>query len=99
MVEPGCRRCGVLSAQEERIWEDVQRYWEGGVDEPGATDEAPGFAMVGIRVAIVLVLFGAVVPGMLVTAASLIGWAVWRRRRDLVATARLPVDREGSSVP
>ena len=77
----------MLSAQEERIWQDVQRYWDVTVEEPGDPDDAPVWVMIGVRVAILLVLFGAVVPGLVVTAASLIGWGLWRARPRRVSAA------------
>jgi hypothetical protein len=77
----------VLSDQEERIWNDVLRHWDDTAAEPGDPDDAPLWAMLGVRAAVVLLLFGAVVPGLVVTAASLTGWALWCARRTEVSAA------------
>ena len=103
----------MLSRQEERVWEDVQRFWTTTAEEP-AYDEwptdfrpatvhpdpvaAPVWAVVGLRVGIVLVLLGVVVPGLVLTVASAVGW---RMRRFLhgpvgekLADLTLPVTGE-----
>jgi hypothetical protein len=111
MVGERTRRNGMLSAHEERIWDDVQRFWDVTAEEPatseqapdspsgrasGDVDDAPVWAALGVRAAVLLLLFGAVVPGLLVTAASLVGWALWHHRRTPGPTATLPVIGEHS---
>jgi hypothetical protein len=84
---------GVLSEQERQVWDDVQRFWTVTTEEPPGSrravaaswrrprrdhDDAPLWAVGGFAVAIVLVLFGAVVAGLALAAAFLLGWALWR---------------------
>jgi hypothetical protein len=81
----------VLSRQEQRVWDDVQRFWAEEVEEPSrAAPPAPSrrkpasrdvtglhvAVVVGVRIAIVLVLFGALVPGLAVGVATALGWAL-----------------------
>jgi hypothetical protein len=113
MVEGRDRRRVVLSQQEQRVWEDVQRFWTTTAEEP-AYDEwptdfrpatvhpdpvaAPVWAVVGLRIGIVLVLLGVVVPGLVVTVASAVGWGLRRFLRgpvaEKLAELTLPVTSE-----
>jgi hypothetical protein len=47
----------------------------------GDLDDAPSWAMVGLRVAIFLVLLGIVAPGLAIAGASLGAWALWHLLR------------------
>jgi hypothetical protein len=77
----------VLSSEEERIWDDVQRFWLEEADEPSLPQVAapvggsdvPTAVAVGVSSAILLLLFGAVVAALVVAAATGLGWALWRR--------------------
>ena len=83
----------MLSSQEQRVWDDVQRFWAGEVQEPSrATPPAPHrrrrasrdravlqvAVIVGVRITIVLLLFGALVPGLAVGVTTALGWALGR---------------------
>jgi hypothetical protein len=79
----------VLSSQEQQIWDEVQRFWAEEVEEPpraapsrtkGASrDQAdlPITVIVGTRITIVLVLFGAMVAALTIGIATALGWALW----------------------
>jgi hypothetical protein len=79
----------VLSSQEQRVWDDVQRFWAEEAEEPplrtpgrrrGASrDEAdlPFAVVAGVWITITLVLLGAVVAGLGVGLATGLGWALW----------------------
>jgi hypothetical protein len=83
----------VLSAQEQRVWDDVQRFWTEEVEEPSrvappapsCTGRAPRdravlqvAVVVGVRITVVLLLFSALVPGLAVGVATALGWALGR---------------------
>ncbi|WP_336026765.1 hypothetical protein [Geodermatophilus sp. FMUSA9-8] len=91
----------MLSSQERRVWADVQRSWDETAPGPaarraGATatrslpewEDAPGWVVAGAWLAIFLVLFGAVVSGVALGIATVLGWALWRRRP--ARTGRVP---------
>ena len=79
----------MLSNQEQRIWDDVQRFWAEEAEEPplpapsrahGAwRDEAelPVAVVAGAWIMITLVLFGAMIAGLAVGLATGLGWALW----------------------
>jgi hypothetical protein len=77
----------VLSSEEERIWDDVQRFWLEEADEPPLPQVAapvpgsdvPTAVVVGVSSTILLLLFGAVAAALVVAAATGLGWALWRR--------------------
>jgi hypothetical protein len=89
MVEDRQRGGVVLSSQEQQIWDEVQRFWAEEVEEPpraapsrtkGASrDQAdlPVAVIVGTRITIVLVLFGAMVAALTIGVATALGWALW----------------------
>ena len=81
----------MLSSQEQRVWDDVQRFWAEEVEEPSrAARPAPGRSdrasrdravlqvavVVGVRITVVLLLFGALVPGLAIGVATALGWAL-----------------------
>jgi len=85
----------VLSRQEQRIWDDVQRFWAAEVEEPprvvppaprhgrrASRDLAdlPAAVVAGAWITVMLVLFGAVAAGLAVGVATALGWALWRNR-------------------
>jgi Na+(H+)/acetate symporter ActP len=82
----------VLSRREQQIWDDVQRFWSVEVEEPPrAASSAPirrkrvsrdaavllATALAGAWIAILLLLVGAVLPGLAVGVATALGWALW----------------------
>ena len=85
----------MLSDQEQRVWDDVQRFWAEEVDEPprpappapdrggrswrdGAVLEVA--VVVGARITVVLLLLGALLPGLAVGVATGLGWALSHTR-------------------
>jgi hypothetical protein len=80
----------VLSSQEQRVWDDVVRFWAAEVEEPprsapsrrkGASRDdrdLPAAVVAGTWVTIAVVLLGAVVAGLAVGLATALGWALWR---------------------
>jgi hypothetical protein len=118
----------VLSSQEQQIWDDVQRFWAEEVEEPTpAARRAPhrsGRAshdravlqvavVIGSRITVVLLLLGALVPGLAVGLATALGWALshsWPRPSGQGApgtlhtgggagTAHRPADQPGHRHP
>jgi hypothetical protein len=79
----------VLSSEEERIWDDVQRFWAEEADEPPLPEVAapvpgsdvPSGVVVGVSSTILLLLFGAAVAALAIATATAVGWAVWRHWR------------------
>ena len=101
----------MLSDQEQRIWNDVQRYWTETAEPPAAErraaaymraralraqGDAPGWVAAGAWIAIFLVLFGATVAGLALGAATVAGWALWRYWPELTGQAA-PVERSSST--
>ncbi|MGY1643223.1 hypothetical protein ACI782_19120 [Geodermatophilus sp. SYSU D00703] len=83
----------MLSAEEQRVWDDVQRFWTEEIEEPPrATPSArsrrerpsrepadpPVAVVVGARITIVLILLGVLAPGLAIGVATALGWALWR---------------------
>jgi hypothetical protein len=83
----------VLNRQEQRIWDDVQRFWTAEVEEPAraapptpshstraSRDPAdlPTAVVAGAWITIMLVLFGAPAAGLAVSVATALGWVLWR---------------------
>jgi len=96
------RRCEVLSTQEQRIWDDIQRFWAETADEPAAVrraaaalrkqmrrerGELPAWVGIATWVAIFTVLFGAVATGLALGAATFVGWGLWRYWPQLAGRA------------
>ena len=94
----------MLSSQEQRVWDDVQRFWAMEAEEPPGLapsarsrewvwhdpEDLPVVVAAGVWLAIALVLFGAVLAGLAVLAASAVGWAVWKNWPRMVRLAALP---------
>jgi hypothetical protein len=86
MVEVDEKGVGVLSEHEQRVWDDVERFWAEEAEEPprpaplSPRDPAdlPALVVAGAWGAILLVLFGALAAGLAVGAATALGWALWR---------------------
>jgi hypothetical protein len=82
----------VLSSQEQRVWDDVVRFWAAEVEEPprpapsrrkGASrdhGELPAAVVAGTWITITVILLGAVVAGLAVGLATALGWALWHYR-------------------
>ena len=83
----------MLSRQEQRIWDDVQRFWAEEVEEPpraappapshrkwASRDPAdlPAAVVAGAWITLMLVIFGAPAAGLAVGVATALGWALWR---------------------
>jgi hypothetical protein len=79
----------VLSSQEQRIWDDVQRYWAEEAEEPLGPapsgrqevprDESdpPTAVVAGAWITITLVFVGAMTAALTVAIATALGWALW----------------------
>jgi hypothetical protein len=79
----------VLSSQEQRIWDDVQRFWAEDAEEPpraapsrmtaSSRDEAelPLAVVAGIWITITLVLFGGMTAALTVGVATALAWVLW----------------------
>jgi hypothetical protein len=84
--------CGVLSSQEEHVWDDIQRNWAVEAEEPprlvpsramrASDDESdvPVAVAIGARITIVLLLFGAFPAAMAVALATALGWVLGRKQ-------------------
>jgi hypothetical protein len=84
----------VLSESEQRLWDDIERFWAEEAEEP-ERPRVPGtggrrrpqsgtaalWGIIGVRVVIVLVLFGLPFAALSVAGALAIGWAVVRTGR------------------
>lgn len=85
----------MLSDHEQRVWDDVERFWAEEAEEPprpaplqrrrapGDPADLPALVVAGAWGAVLLVLFGAVTAGLAVGVAAALGWAVWRYRPQL----------------
>jgi hypothetical protein len=78
----------VLSSQEQRIWDDVLRFWaEEAAEPPLATpsaegsssdeDELPIAVVAGTWITITLILFGVMSAALAVGLTTALGWALW----------------------
>ncbi|MGR6963994.1 hypothetical protein ACU610_06005 [Geodermatophilus sp. URMC 61] len=79
----------MLSDSEQRVWDDVERFWaEDAVEPPRPVPVArpaprdlagpPALVVAGVWGAILLILLGALVAGLSVGVATALGWALWR---------------------
>jgi hypothetical protein len=71
----------VLSSQEERAWDDIQRHWS----EESRTARAhqadpPVAAHIGARITIILLLLGAAPAALAVAVATAVVWVLARNR-------------------
>jgi Protein of unknown function (DUF3040) len=103
----------VLSSHEQRIWDDIERFYAAEVEEPvlpgrrpthrrrldgRGVDDLPAAVVAGVWSTILLIIFGALVAGFAVGAATALGWLLWRywpllRGEDTAATG--PTGRAG----
>ena len=81
----------MLSRQEQQVWDDIQRFWAEEAEEPpraavlgprrtGRTAHDPDVpipVVAGAWVTILLILFGAIVPGLAVGVITAVGWLLW----------------------
>jgi hypothetical protein len=79
----------VLSSQEQRIWDEVLRFWADEVEEPPRAPssraerssrdqgELPLAVVAGTWITITLVLFGAMIAALTVGVVTALGWALW----------------------
>ena len=90
MVEVDEKGVGVLSEHEQRVWDDVERFWAEEAEEPprparlsrrrtpGDPADLPVLVVAGAWGVILLVLFGALAAGLAIGVATALGWALWR---------------------
>jgi hypothetical protein len=102
----------VLSTHEQQVWDDIERYYVPPSGEATAVgglvagqqesavptvDDLPVTVLGGAMLAIMLVIFGEVTTGLVLGAATVLGWLLWRYGWQLAAAdsaAALPVDGE-----
>jgi hypothetical protein len=83
----------VLSTHEQQVWEDIERYYAPPTGEVAGVggllaaqrekavpdvDDLPGAVLGGAMLAIMLVIFGEVTIGLVLGAATVLGWLLWR---------------------
>ena len=83
----------MFSRQEQRVWDDVQRFWAAEVEEPSRAAppapshrrrashdpaDLPAAVVAGAWITIMLVLFAAPAAGLAVGVATALGWVLWR---------------------
>jgi hypothetical protein len=101
------RRWTVLSSEERRMWHEIELFWDEETAEPSRPasptaghraprdpTDLPVAVVTAAWVTLLLFALGAVVPGLVVAAATLLGWAVWRYRPRPVG--RGPATGDGS---
>jgi hypothetical protein len=89
----GGKGVAVLSDPEQRVWNDVERFWEENAPEPPAAgrsadiprtlrprklDDAPLRLILSCWAAIFLGFFGAHAVGLALAAGAALGLAMWR---------------------
>jgi hypothetical protein len=102
----------MLSTHEQRVWEDIERYYTPPTGEVAGVggllasqrekavpdvDDLPVTVLSGAVLAILLVIFGEVTMGLVLGAATVLGWLLWRYCWQLAAegsTPALPMDGE-----
>jgi hypothetical protein len=82
----------MLTTGEQRVWDDVQRFWAEEAEEPSRppdpngsaadvvsqyADDLPFPVVAGIWIAIGLLLLGAMAASVVVGASTALGWAGW----------------------
>ena len=108
----------MLSRDEQRAWDEIRRRYAEEAEEPAGpvldltvrrprSSELAGVAVavvVASRVAVLLLLFGALSVGLAIAVATAFGWLLWRHRRLLggavippapSVTRDAPLDGEG----
>jgi hypothetical protein len=110
----------VLSHDEQRAWDEIRRRYAEEAEEPAGpvldptirrprSSEPAGVTVavvVASRVAVLLLLFGALSVGLAIAVATAFGWLLWRYRRLLgggqaartVGAPRRPPRRCGAPV-
>jgi hypothetical protein len=97
----------VLSSQELRIWDDVQRFWAMEAEEPPRLapsalsrrwgwhdqEDLPVALAAGAWITIALILFGAMIAALTAGVVTALGWALWHN------WPRLKGQRAPSSSP
>jgi hypothetical protein len=80
----------VLNDNEQRVWDDIQRFWAANGAEPSRPApflhrrvprdlaDLPALVVAGIWVAILLAILGALPAGLAVGVATAVGWVLWR---------------------
>ncbi|MGY1680137.1 DUF3040 domain-containing protein [Geodermatophilus sp. SYSU D01176] len=91
MVEVG-EEVAVLSDHEQRVWDDIERFWAEDAEEPPAArmadvpprstprtlEDAPVLVIGSFWAAVLLVLFGVHAAGLALFATAALGSALWR---------------------
>jgi hypothetical protein len=87
------KRWVVLSDHEQKVWDDIERFYAVEAEEPaGAGPQPPGprkrdsrelndipaAVAAGGYITFMLILFGAPVAGLAVGTATALGWLLWR---------------------
>ena len=99
----------MLSADEQRVWDDIERRYAAEAEEPdlasrpprgrrrdgGGLDDLPATAVAGGWIAVMLVIFGVPVAGLAIGAATTLGWAAWRYWPQLSNTGATPAGPTG----
>jgi hypothetical protein len=95
----------VLNTHEQRIWDDVERYYAIETEEPAlpaarlairrrledrGVDDLPTTVVAGIWITIFLILFGVMSAALAVGTATTVGALLWRY---------WPLLRDGTAVP
>ena len=93
----------MLSAHEQRIWNDIQRFYD--IEQPAGTgrgspardagglEDMPAAVAAGCWITIMLVLFGAVTVGLAVGGGTALGWLLWRYWPRLTGASERPKGR------
>ncbi len=76
----------MLTDHEQQVWDDVERFWAEEAEEPPRPAplsprdlaDLPALVVAGAWGVILLVLLGALAPGLAVGVATALGWALWR---------------------
>ena len=83
----------MLSSDEQRIWDDIERFYAVEAEEPvlparhparrrrhdpHGVDDLPAAAVAGLWVVNLPVLFGPGVGGLAIGTATALGWVRWR---------------------
>jgi hypothetical protein len=103
----------VLSHDEQRAWDEIRRRYAEEAEEPAGpvldptlrrprSSEPAGVTVavvVASRVAVLLLLFGALSVGLAIAVATAFGWLLWRYRRLLGGAVRPPAPSAPRDVP
>ena len=103
----------MLSHDEQRAWDEIRRRYAEEAEEPVGpvldptvrrprSSEPAGVTVavvVASRVAVLLLLFGALSVGLAIAVATAFGWLLWRYRRLLGGAVRPPAPSAPRDVP